>query len=180
MALAMNLGRLSNQSLLRNKGYLYNAVRCGSDDTPPPWNYLWQPGKYSKKDHDKIAEKYHLHPKEYKPLPESACMGDYPDLPMIGPGAKDPYYPYDLPVYKKNYHETLHHKFDIMTEMHYDFGYKHRFEPHIGALICITFMAAFALVFYIGHKYPTFVPVMEKQYPYKGQVHYTFEPADEK
>lgn len=74
-----------------------------------PWNYLWRPGEYSKKDHDKIAEKYHLHPKEYKPYPESDSqyVGDYPKLPKIGPAVKDPYYPYDIPVYRKNYHETV-------------------------------------------------------------------------
>jgi len=72
-----------------------------------PWNYLWQPNKYSEKEHDKIAEKYNLHPKEYEPnLPEK-CLGDYPKLPMIGPAAKDPYYPYDIPIFRKNYHETV-------------------------------------------------------------------------
>lgn len=71
-----------------------------------PWNFLWRPEKYSEKDHDKIAEKYNLHPKEYKPYPDGT-LGDYPKLPMIGPAAKDPYYPYDIPVFKKNYKETV-------------------------------------------------------------------------
>lgn len=48
-----------------------------------------------------------MHPKEYKPYPEHEEMGDYPDLPKIGMANKDPYYPYDLPVYKKNYHEIV-------------------------------------------------------------------------
>lgn len=73
-----------------------------------PWNYIWKPGKYSEKDHNKIAEKYDMHPKEYKPFSDKeACVGDYPDIPMVGPAAKDPYYPYDMPVYKKNYHEMV-------------------------------------------------------------------------
>jgi len=72
-----------------------------------PWNYIWRPEKYSEKDHDKIAEKYHLHPKEYQPYPSEKYVGDYPKLPMIGPAAKDPYYPYDIPTFKKNYHETV-------------------------------------------------------------------------
>lgn len=78
---------------------------------PPaaPWNYLWRPGTYSEKDHDKIAEKYHLHPKEYQPYSasEEKYLGDYPKLPMVGPAAKDPYYPYDIPIFRKNYHETV-------------------------------------------------------------------------
>lgn len=73
-----------------------------------PWNYLWRPDHYSEKDHDKIAEKYHLHPKDYKPYPNNEqFVADYPALPMIGPAAKDPYYPYDIPVFKKNYHELV-------------------------------------------------------------------------
>lgn len=72
-----------------------------------PWNTLWQPQKYQKENHDKIAEKYNIHPKEYKPAPKEESLGDYPDLPLIGPAAKDPYYPYDIPAYKKNYHEPV-------------------------------------------------------------------------
>lgn len=73
-----------------------------------PWVSLWKPEKYSEKDHNKAAEKYHLHPKDYQPYPEhERYIGDYPKLPMIGPAAKDPYYPYDIPLYKKNYHETV-------------------------------------------------------------------------
>lgn len=72
-----------------------------------PWNYIWEPGEYSKKDHDKIAEKYHMHPKDYKPMSEDKMMGDYPDLPLEGPACRDPYYPYDIPTFKKNYHEVV-------------------------------------------------------------------------
>lgn len=72
-----------------------------------PWNSIWQPGVYSEKNHDKIAEKYNMHPKEYKPAPKEECIGDYPDMPMIGPAAKDPYYPYDIPTYRKNYKEMV-------------------------------------------------------------------------
>lgn len=73
-----------------------------------PFNYLWQPGKYSEKDHDKIAAKYNMHPKDYKPYSDKeACVGDYPDIPWIGAEAKDPYYPYDIPVFRKNYCEMV-------------------------------------------------------------------------
>lgn len=75
--------------------------------TALPWNYLWRPRKYDEKKHDKIAEKYNLHPKEYKPYPPEKNVGDYPALPMIGPAAKDPYYPYDIPSLRKNYHEPV-------------------------------------------------------------------------
>jgi len=66
------------------------------------------PKKFSEKDIEKIAAKYNMHPKDYKPFSDKEmCVGDYPDVPMIGPAAKDPYYPYDIPVYRKNYHEIV-------------------------------------------------------------------------
>lgn len=73
-----------------------------------PWNHLWKPIEYKEKNHAKHAEKYQLHPDEYKPYdPYKYPVGDYPALPLIGSTAKDPYYPYDNPVYKKNYHEPV-------------------------------------------------------------------------
>lgn len=88
-----------------------------------PWNHLWQPKEYSKKDHDKIAEKYHLHPKEYQPYPPDKCLGDYPNLPKIGPAAKDPYYPYDIPIYRKNYHETVNLHVQKISEIYLSCSY---------------------------------------------------------
>lgn len=49
-----------------------------------------------------------MHPEEYQPYdPHENYTGDYPKLPMIGVAVKDPYYPYDNPVYRKNYHEPV-------------------------------------------------------------------------
>ncbi|XP_077267854.1 NADH:ubiquinone oxidoreductase subunit ASHI isoform X2 [Temnothorax americanus] len=178
MALTRELGGLSTR-LLRNKACLYAAVRCSSD-RPHSWNYLWRPGKYSKKDHDKIAEKYNLHPKEYKPYPDDAekFTGDYPQLPMVGPAAKDPYYPYDIPVYKKNYCETLHDQFEIMGEDRFSYGYNYRINLYVGTAIFFATMIACATITYLLEPYKTFIPRMEQQMPKKGVVHYTFEPAD--
>ncbi|XP_032689031.1 NADH dehydrogenase [ubiquinone] 1 beta subcomplex subunit 8, mitochondrial [Odontomachus brunneus] len=178
MALAIKFCKLSSLSFLKNKGYLYNTVRCISDEKPLPWNYLWEPGKYSKENHDKIAEKYHMHPKDYKPCPEEWGMGDYPDLPMIGPGAKDPYYPYDFPVYRKNYHEIVHYQFDMMTEDRHDFGVKERINPAIGALIFLAIIGGFIGLYILTDPYYAFEPLMEKQYPYRGKIYYTFEPQE--
>ncbi|XP_024881661.1 uncharacterized protein LOC112460936 [Temnothorax curvispinosus] len=178
MALTRELGGLSTR-LLRNKACLYAAVRCSSD-RPYPWNYLWRPGKYSEKDHDKIAEKYNLHPKEYKPYPDDGkkFTGDYPQLPMVGPAAKDPYYPYDIPVYKKNYRETLHDQFEIMGEDRFSYGYNYRINLYVGTAIFFATMIACATITYLLEPYKTFIPRMEQQMPKKGVVHYTFEPAD--
>lgn len=177
MALMSELGGLSTR-LLKNKACLYAAVRCYSD-TPLPWNYIWKPQKYDKKNHDKIAEKYHLHPKEYKPCQDpERCLGDYPELPMIGPAAKDPYYPYDIPVFRKNYHETLHPNFEIMGEDRFSYGYKYRIDPRLATGIFVLTMLTLATITYFAAPYPTVHPRMERQFPKQGVLHYTFEPAE--
>ncbi|XP_020293935.1 NADH dehydrogenase [ubiquinone] 1 beta subcomplex subunit 8, mitochondrial [Pseudomyrmex gracilis] len=174
MAVA-RLGGLSSRLLRKNTECLYSATRCYSD-TPLPWNYVWRPKKYEEKNHEKIAEKYNLHPKEYKPYPPENCTGDYPDLPMIGPAAKDPYYPYDIPTLRKNYHEPLHYNFETMGEDRYSYGYPYRYDPAFGALCFVLFVAAYIGLVYLFEPYPTVHPRLEQQFPGKG-VHYTFEPA---
>jgi len=73
-----------------------------------PWNHLWTPEEYKKENHAKHAEKYHMHPDDYKPYDAyERSTGDYPCLPMKGQALKDPYYPYDIPVYRKNYHHPV-------------------------------------------------------------------------
>ncbi|KAG5307183.1 NDUB8 dehydrogenase, partial [Acromyrmex insinuator] len=176
MALTRESGRLSIQ-LLKNKACLYTAVRCSSDK-PLPWNYLWQPKKYSEKEHDKIAEKYNLHPKEYEPNPPEKYLGDYPKLPMIGPAAKDPYYPYDIPIFRKNYHETLHANFEIMGEDRFSYGYNYRINPYVGSAIWLSVMIFLVGITYLANPYSTIQIRMERQFPKKDVVHYSFEPAD--
>ncbi|EFN67861.1 NADH dehydrogenase [ubiquinone] 1 beta subcomplex subunit 8, mitochondrial [Camponotus floridanus] len=174
MAPMSKLCGLSSQ-LFRNKAFIYSTARCYSD-RPMPWPTLWQPKKYQEKDHDKSAEKYNIHPKEYKPLPQEESLGDYPDLPLIGPAAKDPYYPYDIPTYKKNYMEPVHHDFNIMGEDRFSYGYKYRINLYAGTAAFLITMTILLGISYLCEPYPTFMPMLEKQYPQKGKVHYTFEP----
>ncbi|XP_011168679.1 NADH dehydrogenase [ubiquinone] 1 beta subcomplex subunit 8, mitochondrial [Solenopsis invicta] len=178
MALTRKFGGLSTQ-LLKNRVCLFAMVRCFSDK-PLPWNYLWSPGEYKKQDHDKIAEKYHLHPKDYQPYPESEnkFLGDYPKLPLVGPAAKDPYYPYDIPEFRKNYHETVHDQFEVMGEDRYSYGFKYRIDPVLGTVVFFTFMITVGIITYLLEPYPSFSPRLERQFPQEGVVHYTFEPAN--
>ncbi|KAL0126899.1 hypothetical protein PUN28_005329 [Cardiocondyla obscurior] len=176
MVLTKKLGRLSNQ-FFQNKPCSYTAVRCFSDKAP--WNYIWEPKEYSKKDHDKIAEKYHLHPKEYQPYPNNErFIADYPKLPLIGPAAKDPYYPYDIPLYKKNYHETLHDRFETMGEDRFSFGVKPRVNLYLATAIYFATMFGGVALFLALESYHITVPRLGQQMPKKGVVHYSFEPAD--
>lgn len=71
------------------------------------WDRLWKPGlkPVTEEEHKKAAEKYGLHPSEYKPYEDS--LGDYPRLPKIGAEAKDPFYPYDFPVLRRNFGDPV-------------------------------------------------------------------------
>ncbi|XP_011868930.1 PREDICTED: NADH dehydrogenase [ubiquinone] 1 beta subcomplex subunit 8, mitochondrial [Vollenhovia emeryi] len=174
---AKGLGGLSTQ-LLRSKACSYAAARCYAE-RPKPWNHLWRPGVYKKEDHDKIAEKYHLHPKDYQPYPNNEkFIGDYPKLPMVGPAAKDPYYPYDIPVFRKNYCEPVHDQFEVMGEDRFSYGYKYRISLYWGTAGFFATILVCATITYLLQPYPSFIPRMEKQMPQQGVVHYSFEPAD--
>lgn len=68
------------------------------------------PGFYPRTEEErrKAAEKYGMHPDEYKPCPnDHRYAGDYPDLPWIGVAAKDPYYPWDYPAMRRNFEDPV-------------------------------------------------------------------------
>lgn len=70
----------------------------------------FKPGPYPKTEEErrKAAEKYGLSPEEYEPYPDDGNgYGDYPKLPLIGAAAKDPFYPWDNPAFRRNMHETV-------------------------------------------------------------------------
>lgn len=56
-----------------------------------------------------------MHPNEYEPYADDGWgLGDYPKLPAIGAGVKDPYYPYDYPKWKRNFGEPVKLIFSII------------------------------------------------------------------
>lgn len=67
------------------------------------------PRPKNEKERLKAAKKYGLHPDEYKPYPDDGMhpFGDYPELPMIGVGLRDPNYPYDYPDERRNFGEVV-------------------------------------------------------------------------
>lgn len=70
----------------------------------------YMPGLYPKTKEEKkaAAEKYGLHPDEYKSCnPDTNYAGDYPDLPFISVDAKDPFYPWDIPALRRNFEEPV-------------------------------------------------------------------------
>ncbi|KZC13964.1 NADH dehydrogenase [ubiquinone] 1 beta subcomplex subunit 8, mitochondrial, partial [Dufourea novaeangliae] len=138
----------------------------------------WIPGMYPETEEERkaAAEKYGLHPYEYKPYPnDEHSVGDYPELPQLSVEAQDPYYPWDFPASRRNYNEPVHRHFDIMGPDHVAYGVRTREDYHKCALIFVGLIVSY-LVFSL-HTVDTKPAFAEKQYPGKGKVHYTFEPA---
>ncbi|XP_054004730.1 NADH dehydrogenase [ubiquinone] 1 beta subcomplex subunit 8, mitochondrial [Hylaeus anthracinus] len=186
MALLKNFGSLSNKLLMKNK-FVYSITRNLlteeqfrqiDADIKPRAMRKWLPGLYplTEEERVKAAEKYGLHPSEYKPYPDDEFgAGDYPDLPWIGVEAKDPYYPWDFPALRRNYDEPIHRHFDMMGEDRFAYGVRTQVDHYLAAVIFVT---VFLGSFVIYHFMPKTKPFLaEKQYPGPGKVHYTFEPA---
>nr|CAH7730571.1 unnamed protein product [Callosobruchus chinensis] len=94
--------KLSN-SWFKNNAILVTAVRNH-------WNKDYKPGPYPTTEAEKLAaaEKYGLHPSEYKPYPDDGQgRGDYPNLPLVSGDARDPFYPWDNPELKRNFNEPV-------------------------------------------------------------------------
>lgn len=70
----------------------------------------WLPGPRPKTDEEraKAAKKYNLLPEEYQPLPDDGfAVGDYPDLPQSHHDQRDPFYPWDDPIFRRNFGEPM-------------------------------------------------------------------------
>ncbi|KAG9436554.1 NADH dehydrogenase [ubiquinone] 1 beta subcomplex subunit 8, mitochondrial [Apis mellifera carnica] len=135
----------------------------------------YMPGLYpkTKEEMKAAAEKYGLHPDEYKPCdPDTNYAGDYPDLPFISVEAKDPYYPWDFPALRRNFEEPIHKEANMLFGDRYEYGVRQIVEPSKGIAIFCSIMAACILIFWLSCNISQ--PLMEKQYPGKG-IHYTFE-----
>ncbi|XP_003702585.1 NADH:ubiquinone oxidoreductase subunit ASHI [Megachile rotundata] len=182
MAVVRKIGILSN-TLLRNNVPLIQITRGNKDFQTfldfwkPVGMRPHMPDDYPETEEErrKSAAKYGLHPYEYEPYPnDHRYLGDYPQLPWIGVVARDPYYPWDYPVIRRNYGDPIHPEQDMMGEDRYDYGVRQLVSDTTGALIFIATIG----VFYLAYKFSshTSFPRMEKQYPRNG-VHYSFEPA---
>ncbi|XP_076750027.1 NADH:ubiquinone oxidoreductase subunit ASHI [Xylocopa sonorina] len=156
-------------------GNAFDVVR----QTKSPELLLHTPDPYpkTKEEIEKAAAKYNMHPNEYVPIPDDhRYCGDYPDLPWIGVEAKDPYYPWDYPHFRRNFGEPIHHKFFLMTEDRYAYGVREHVSDLQGTFI--FFASIVIVVFLYSISGYTSQPRTEKQYPYSERKHYTFELVD--
>nr|XP_034171125.1 NADH dehydrogenase [ubiquinone] 1 beta subcomplex subunit 8, mitochondrial [Osmia lignaria] len=192
MAVVRKIGKLSNKLLKNNIPRICiarGASNEGGEFDDEEFRKFWDmkkpaavkeymPGYYPRNEEErrKAAEKYGMHPDEYKPYPnDHRYTGDYPDLPWIGVAAKDIYYPWDYPAMKRNFEDPIHQNMDMMGEDRYDYGVRKLVGDNQGLFYCIVTLAICFILHEIAPE--TSQQRMEKQVPFTG-VHYTFEPRE--
>nr|CAH7730570.1 unnamed protein product [Callosobruchus chinensis] len=162
--------KLSN-SWFKNNAILVTAVRNH-------WNKDYKPGPYPTTEAEKLAaaEKYGLHPSEYKPYPDDGQgRGDYPNLPLVSGDARDPFYPWDNPELKRNFNEPMHDNFDLYREDRYDVSAKLRRPMWFYYAQFLGVMFGTFFIYSLLENVKMFHPVVPRQYPGDGKKHYTFE-----
>jgi NADH dehydrogenase (ubiquinone) 1 beta subcomplex subunit 8 len=145
------------------------------------WNEDYKPGLYPRTEEERLkaAERYGLHPSEYKPYQNDGMgYGDYPELPNISGDSKDPFYPWDNPELKRNFNEPLHAEFDLMREDRYNVSAQLRYPMWMQWLQFLGVMFGTFAVYAILENFKMFHPLTPRQYPGDGKVHYTFEPEE--
>lgn len=125
------------------------------------------------------ARKYGLRPDEYKPYADDGMgYGDYPNLPLVSAESRDPYEDWDYPEHRRNFGEPVHVDFDMYGLDRVNASQKLRFSMQQYALAFFGVMGVSLGVYYYLEDKKMHWPVLPKQYPGDGAVHYTFEPAE--
>lgn len=101
--------------------------------------------------------------------------GDYPHLPDIPVEQRDIYYPYDYPELRRNFQEPVHAELDHYDETRVGTPAPLRFPIWKMGVSFLSVIAGAILIFWLLDDKKAFRPVLEKQMPTPGQVHYTFE-----
>ncbi|KAL1449210.1 hypothetical protein WDU94_000427 [Cyamophila willieti] len=152
------------------------AVRTAFVYTPD-----WVPGKRPETEEERIkaAKKYNLLPEEYEPQDDDGfAQGDYPKLPTSHIDDRDPFYPWDYPLLRTNYGETLPDDFIISTYGMFnpnEIVYKKMpwYEQIFKATLLYGGLTFFIWFFMLEYRY--YYPKFESPLYKKGVVHYGYE-----
>ncbi|XP_015917092.2 NADH dehydrogenase [ubiquinone] 1 beta subcomplex subunit 8, mitochondrial [Parasteatoda tepidariorum] len=156
-----------------------NITRSMSSVTT--WNKDWKPGPYPRTKEEKIAaaKKYYMLPEDYEPYPEEEGFGDYPKFKMVHMENRNPHEPYDWESLKRNYCEPMHPDFDLCVEDKINFDKKFKTPLWRQFIYLATGVTLWMTIGYWDITHPLDQHIVNKQYPHSGQVHYSFEPAEE-
>ncbi|GFT27544.1 NADH dehydrogenase 1 beta subcomplex subunit 8, mitochondrial [Nephila pilipes] len=141
------------------------------------WNKDWKPGPYPRTEEQRIAaaKKYNMLPEDYEPYPEEEGFGDYPMFKPFHMESRNPFEAYDFPELKRNYGEPIHPDYDLCLEDKVNFQRKFRTTPWKMLLYVVIAGTLYTSILLYGEWYPTDQRRIPKQYPYSGQIHYSFE-----
>ncbi|XP_071550256.1 NADH dehydrogenase [ubiquinone] 1 beta subcomplex subunit 8, mitochondrial [Panulirus ornatus] len=145
------------------------------------WNKDWKPGPYpvTPEERAAAARKYGLRLEDYEPYPDDgAGYGDYPKLPIVSAESRDPQRNWDFPEHRRDFGEPIHPDFDMYGLDRVNISGKFRFSTQDQLLSFLAVMATFLGAYYYLDDQKMHRPVLPKQYPQEGVVHYSFEPAE--
>merc|ERR1712071_123593 len=122
------------------------------------WNKDWKPGPY----------------------PEDGMgYGDYPKLPLVSNDQRDPFVNWDYPDMKRNFAEPMHVDYDMYVEERMSNAESLYSRKQMLQAFLIGFGTLFVLLGVFEYKgWVVEHPIVKKQYPGDGKVHYTFEQLD--
>nr|BAN20972.1 NADH-ubiquinone oxidoreductase ashi subunit [Riptortus pedestris] len=166
-------------SLLKPK-LLYVAARNLSLSAPRAggvWNKDWKPKKYPQTEEERLAaaKKYGLLPQEYEPTPDDGQgSGDYPHLKEFSVEARDPFYPWDFPEYRRNFGEVLHQDANLFTEDRYNVNMRPRYPL---SLQMAAFLGVIGVSWWLMKisKNACMYPVAKLHLPAPGVKHYSYD-----
>ncbi|XP_003741102.1 NADH dehydrogenase [ubiquinone] 1 beta subcomplex subunit 8, mitochondrial [Galendromus occidentalis] len=129
-----------------------------------------------------VYEDYEPYDKDKITADGELPFGDYPKLEKYGEWSRDPQADYDVKTFKRNYGEPMHIFYDLYMSPRYDISYKPQTPYWLQGVILFgtffSFVGGFALCEYYDIRFTVAKVPSEKQFPYQGKVHYTFEPAE--
>ncbi|XP_005990029.1 NADH dehydrogenase [ubiquinone] 1 beta subcomplex subunit 8, mitochondrial [Latimeria chalumnae] len=128
------------------------------------------PGPYPQTPEERAAaaKKYNMRVEDYEPHPDNGMgLGDYPKLPNRSQHERDPWYKWDDAELRQNWGEPMHWDFDMYTRNRVDTSP----SPVPWNSMCkqlFGFIGFMLFMFWMGEVFPSYQPVIPKQYPYNN------------
>ncbi|XP_067385771.1 NADH dehydrogenase [ubiquinone] 1 beta subcomplex subunit 8, mitochondrial [Emydura macquarii macquarii] len=128
------------------------------------------PGPYPRTPEERAAaaKKYNMRVEDYEPYPDDGMgYGDYPKLPDRSQHERDPWYQWDSQSLRQNWGEPMHWDFDMFVRTRVDTS-PTVIPLHIVWKKMLLMFGVLIFLVWLGEKYPCYMPVGPKQYPYNN------------
>ncbi|XP_065299888.1 NADH dehydrogenase [ubiquinone] 1 beta subcomplex subunit 8, mitochondrial-like [Dermacentor albipictus] len=148
------------------------------------WNKDWcpKPAPQTEEELRAAAKKYRMLPEDYKVRDQSEGLtwGDYPKIPTVPAGSRDPEEDYDFPYLRRNYGEPINIYMDAYTLERLDLQRQRtpmwkQIAMFLGTVIGFWYLSNL----FNRPEFPKIgVDLGPPQRPNDGVVHYTFDPVE--